>query len=289
MDALTARLNELCDEVPFEIGWYVKDLGSGWSAERRGDVIVPSASVRKVAILAAALRAVHQGRIDLDQRVPVDTDLDTTSGCFQWFAPGLEVAIRDLLLMMIVVSDNVSTRHVTGLVGLDAVQALCDSVGMKGTAHRRATPDYSGPRNPRPGVGNDTTPVDQGILLQAILDGASSAAAAARIGITPELCTLALDILSKQRLKNRIPYWLPERTKVAHKTGTLGGNVGDVGIVFRDNEPLFILCALTDGVPVELPDGASGHAAADHLIGQLARVTWDALAARATGEGRAAS
>lgn len=281
MDALSDRLNDLCDEVPFEIGWYVKDLRSGWSAHRRGDVVVPSASVRKIAILAAALNAVHEGRIDLDQRVPVDIDLDTTSGCLQWFAPGLEVAIRDLLLMMIIVSDNVSTRHMTGLVGLDAVQALCDSIGMKGTAHRRATPDYSAPRDPGPGVGNDTTPVDQGILLEAILAGTVDADAAARLGLTPDLCSLAMDILSKQRLKNRIPYWLPEGTKVAHKTGTLGGNQGDAGIVFDGEEPLFILCALTDGVPVELPDGSAGRAAGDHLIGRLARVTWDTLRAEA--------
>src|SRR5690606_18302324 len=109
----------------------------------------------KVAILMAALQQVHAGRIDLDARVPVDTDLATTSGCFQWFTPGLTIAVRDLLLMMTIVSDNVSTRHITGLVGLEAVQALCDSLGMTGTTHRRATPDYSLPRDPGPGVSND--------------------------------------------------------------------------------------------------------------------------------------
>src|SRR5690606_13031062 len=126
MEALERRLNELSEEMPFHVGWAVEDLRSGWKASRNGDVVQPSASIRKVAVLMAALREVHAGRIDLDERVPVDTSLDTTSGCLQWFSDGLELRIRDLLLMMIIVSDNVSTRHITGLVGLDKVQALCD-------------------------------------------------------------------------------------------------------------------------------------------------------------------
>src|SRR6478672_7666897 len=55
MESLVMRLNELCDEQPFETSWYFKDLHSGRSAERNGDVVVPSASTRKIAILMAAL------------------------------------------------------------------------------------------------------------------------------------------------------------------------------------------------------------------------------------------
>ena len=36
--------------------------------------------------------------------------------------------------------------------GLDRVQALCDELGMSGTAHRRGTPDYSLSRDHGPGV-----------------------------------------------------------------------------------------------------------------------------------------
>src|SRR5690606_22549078 len=145
-------------EQPFHVGWAVEDLRTGWQASRNGDVVQPSASIRKVAILMAALREVHAGRIDLDERVPVDTSLDTTSGCLQWFSEGLELRIRDLLLMMIIVSDNVSTGHITSLIGLERVQALCDELGMSGTAHRRGTPDYSLTRDHGPGVSNDTCP-----------------------------------------------------------------------------------------------------------------------------------
>lgn len=277
MEALEARLAELSEAAPFHVGWAVEDLESSWRASRNGDVVVPSASTRKVAILMTALRDVHAGRIDLDERVPVDTSLDTTSGCLQWFSPGLELRIRDLLLMMIIVSDNVSTKHITGLVGLDRVQAFCDELGMTGTAHRRGTPDYSLPRDHGAGVSNDTTPEDQRLLLRAIVDGTREESAAARLGVTSELCTFALEIMAKQRLRNRIPRHLPEKVKVANKTGSLGGYLGDVAVVYSGSEPRFIFTIHMAEVPVTMPDGTAGHAAADHLAATLVREVWDAL------------
>jgi len=58
MRDLVKRLNELCDAAPFQASWYLKDFATGASADRRGDVPVPSASTRKISIMMAALAAV---------------------------------------------------------------------------------------------------------------------------------------------------------------------------------------------------------------------------------------
>lgn len=279
MDALVARLNAMCDEQPFHTGWYVKDLRTGWCADRHGDTVVPSASTRKVAILMTALRGVHESRFSLDERITPDNDLATTSGCFQWFKPGFTITFHDVLLMMIIVSDNVSTRRVVETVGLGPVQALCDSLGMRGTTLRGAVPNYSLPRDHGAGVANDTTPRDQGILLEAIVDGSTSGEAAARLGVTPALCAFALDLMSKQRFRDRVPSWLPDGTKVANKTGTLGANMNDVAVIYEGETPRFVFTFFTDHVPEAMPDGRPGRAVVNHLAGQLARATWDALRA----------
>ncbi len=57
MRDLVKRLNELCDAAPFQASWYLKDFATGGSADRRGDVPVPSASTRKISIMMAALAA----------------------------------------------------------------------------------------------------------------------------------------------------------------------------------------------------------------------------------------
>jgi beta-lactamase class A len=72
MRELAKRLNELCDAVPFDTSWYLKDLTTGARADRRGSVPVPSASTRKISIMMAALGAVHAGKLSLDQKVTVE-------------------------------------------------------------------------------------------------------------------------------------------------------------------------------------------------------------------------
>jgi beta-lactamase class A len=225
----------------------------------------------------AALKAVHDGKLALDQKVTIEARYqDNDSGTFQHLTPGFWITFRDALVMMIIVSDNTCTGTVVDLVGLDEVQRFCDAIGMTGTRHRFGIPPRLGPDHTLDQV-TTTTPNDQGLLLELILRGATDPAVAARLGGTPELCRLGLDILSWQKLKTRLPSQLPLGTKVAHKTGTGSRGFMDAGIIYRDDRPLFILTAYTEHVPAALPDGTPGFTAAYQLIGRLARLCYDDL------------
>jgi len=277
MRDLVVRLNELCDALPFQSSWYVKDMASGQRADRFGGVPVPSASTRKISIMMAALAAVHAGKLSLDQKVTIDKKYqDNDSGTFQHLTPGFWITFRDALVMMIIVSDNTATGLVVDLVGLGDIQRFCDAVGMRGTIHRFGIPPRLGPDHALDQV-TSTTPNDQGMLLELILRGTTDAAVAARMGVTPELSRLGLDILSWQKLKARLPSQLPLGTKIAHKTGTGSRGFMDAGIVWKGERPLFILTAYTDHVPAALPDGTPGFTAANTLIGRMARVAYDTL------------
>lgn len=278
MDMLLTDLHKLCDELPFHSGWYLKNLRTGTTAHRHGHVVVPSASTRKIAILMAALKAVHEGKLALEQRVTIEAKYqDNDSGCFQHVQPGLTLQLRDALVMMIIVSDNTCTGTVVDMVGLEAINALSQAVGMHGTTHRYGIPP-AGMAGYRPAhETNATTPVDVGLLLERILQGTHDATVAAQLGSTPALCQLAIDILSWQRLRNRLPARLPLGTKVAHKTGTTARNYNDAGIIYFEQQPLFLLSAYTDEVPASLPDGTPGHTAAHDLIARLSRLCYDAF------------
>src|SRR6266404_7508172 len=119
MDALVKKMNVLCDSLPFQTSWYLKDLKTGATADRMGDVPVPSASTRKISILMAALKAVHDGKLSLDQMVTIEARYqDNDSGTFQHMTPGFWIIFRDTLVPMIIVSENTCTGTVVARMGL---------------------------------------------------------------------------------------------------------------------------------------------------------------------------
>jgi beta-lactamase class A len=277
MRDLVLQFNGLCDALPFQTSWYLKDLATGARADRLGDVPVPSASTRKISIMMAALAAVHAGKLALDQKVTIEARYqDNDSGTFQHLTPGFWITFRDALVMMIIVSDNTCTGTVVDLVGLDTVQRWCEGVGLTGTRHRFGIPPRLGRDHTLEQV-TTTTPNDQGLLLELILQATTDAAVARKLGSTPELCKLGLDILSWQKLKTRLPSQLPLGTKVAHKTGTGSRGFMDAGIVFKGDRPLFVLTIYTEHVPEALPDGTPGFAAAYQLMGRMSRLAYDRL------------
>ena len=277
MRDLVKKLDELCDALPFDTSWYLKDWASGERADRRGDVPVPSASTRKISIMMAALATVHAGKLSLDQKLTVEARYqDNDSGTFQHLTPGFWLTLRDAMVMMIIVSDNTCTGMVADQVGLADIQRYCEGIGMVGTVHRYGIPPRMGADHSLQ-ASTTTTPNDQGLLLELILRGTTDAAVAARLGCTPELCRLGLDILSWQKMKTRLPSLLPLGTKVAHKTGTGARGIMDAGIIFKDGRPLCVLTVFTDHVPAALPDGTPGFAGAYQLIGRMARLCYDQL------------
>src|SRR5688572_30037001 len=171
-ETLVSDLNKLCDEQPFHTGWYLKALRTGEAADRHGHTVVPSASTRKIAIMMTVLQAVHEGTLALEQPVTILARYqDNDSGCFQHLQPGFTIQLRDVLVMMIIVSDNTCTGTVVDMVGLDTINALSQSVGMQGTTHRYGIPP-AGMAGYRPAPEtNATTPADVGLLLERILQG----------------------------------------------------------------------------------------------------------------------
>ena len=277
MNELAGRLNALCDALPFQTSWYLKDWATGARADRLGDVPVPSASTRKISILMAALKAVHDGKLALDQKVTIEAKYqDNDSGTFQHLTPGFSITFRDALVMMIIVSDNACTGLVVDLVGLGEIQRLCEAVGMTGTIHRFGIPPRLGPDHALDQV-TSTTPNDQGLLLEMILQATTDTAVARKLGSTPQLCRLGLDILSWQKLKARLPSQLPLGTKVAHKTGTGSRGFMDAGLIWKGERPLCVLTMYTEHVPEMLPDGTPGFTAANQLMGRMARLCYDRL------------
>jgi beta-lactamase class A len=292
MDELTTKLNAFCEKCPYEVRWHVHDVRDGREANRNGDDVIPSASTRKVAILMTILRGASEGRWDLNETIPTTEEYQEGNfigAILDALSPGLELTLRDHLVMMITLSDNVSTAILADRIGLDAVNEFCRDVGMADTTHREGIPSNDPGITRDPMAGNTTTANDQGLLLSKIVAGSRDETAARELGCTREQCGLALEIMGRQKYQKRLPALLPPHANVAHKTGTVVRSWSedgvptcegfhDIGVVSNGSDRLYTIAAFTNGVPDVLDGGWPPRAHASHTVARLNRLCWDHLA-----------
>lgn len=281
MQELIQRLDQLCEEQPFITTWYLKDLRTGKEVDRDGPAVISSASTRKISIMMATLNQVNQGTLSLDDPFLIEEKYqDNRSGCFCHLRPGFTVQLYDAIVMMIIASDNTCTGKIVDLVGIDQVNAYCRSVGMENTTHRfNVPPTATTPLDHPPEATNTTSAADVGRLLDLVIRGTTDVEAAAKLGCTPELCQMAVEIMSKQLHREELPAQLPPEAWVAHKGGTGRRMANDAGIIFENGEPRFVLAVYIDGAPREQRDGPNGQTAAKAHGARLCRTCWDALVA----------
>ncbi len=271
---LENKLNTLCSSEEFNTKYYYKDLNSNQSISLNGNTIGPSASTRKISILMSAMKAVHEKKISLDKEItPPDKYFDNDSGCFQYFQKGFTVKFIDLLTMMIIVSDNVSTGTVTEILSLDYINTYCQNIGMTNTKHLIGYPDFRDPSKKQLtddiNFVNSTTPIDVGNLLELINLGTNNSKFAKELQTTPELCSLAINIMLSQKLNEHIPRKLSHKIKIAHKTGGYNTGYSDCGIVYPPKHKEFIICLYTDKVPEYLSNGEGGRYRASNIMGSI--------------------
>jgi beta-lactamase class A len=250
------------------------------------------ASVMKLPLLVHLLRRVDAGALDLDVRVPLgDADRVAGSGVLHLLDAGLAPTVRDLLRLMMGVSDNMATDLLLARTTLGAVESEMHALGYPSVrlphpvrtmlaslttlgvdadyAAMRAAfrdPDRPAPADPEgasPERGDRATPADVARLL---VD-----AHAGRL-LSPAATELARAILEDCQTNTRIPADLPKGVRVGHKTGTLPGRANDVGVVHAPSGP-FVL--------VLMNEGEADERRASQVLARGARWVYDAFEADA--------
>jgi beta-lactamase class A len=242
----------------------------------RGEEVVPAASTIKVPILAAVLKEVGSGRLELERPMPIPARRAGGSGVVQALTGVVSLTLADLLTLMIIVSDNAATNVIIELVGMDHINAFCTEHGLRGTVLRRRMMDAEAASQ---GLENTTTALDQAKLLDAVAEGAM---------LAEPLRTFALQTLAAQQFTDALPSLLPDSVQVAHKTGELPGVRHDVGIITAANGRRAVVSVLVTGLdggsisprageasPVESPQ--SLKVSAGNAIAAVGYAAWRAL------------
>lgn len=237
---------------------------AAWRLDGRGERVLvnadqpfPMASTFKVAVAGAILAKVDRSELKLDQIVPVDPDMVVQSGglAATFRHAGVSVSVKNLLELMMTVSDNTATDVLTKLAGgPSAVTAWVRAQGVEGLRVDRDTAgiirDFFGigpgpfpqaleaaikadPKleergdDPNPRFDRDARDTSTPLAMASLLDRIFSGKA-----LSPESTKLLTEIMERNSTgKARIPGRLPEGIVVAEKTGTIGGSLNDVGMI----------------------------------------------------------
>ncbi len=218
---------------------YYKNLITGVTFSYQHDLPLIAASVIKLPIMAESFRQLRDGETTEDAKFYIEASHKLPScGVLSYLRNGMEVTLKDLVTLMIIVSDNTATNLLIDFLGLDSINETLYTLGAQNCRLNRRLFE---PELSRLGIQNYITAGDMGRLLEKIYKEEA---------ISSEASRKMLHILSCQQLGGgKIPFYLHSRgIRVAHKTGEDDGITHDVGIVFA-KEP-FVLCLCANEVDV---------------------------------------
>lgn len=242
--------------IPARAGIWVKHVSTGEEAGVRADDLFNSASVIKIPVLVLAFQMADRGKLSLDERVTIQaTDVRGGSGVFRHHDPGLQPTLRDVLLQMIITSDNTATDIAIAKVGgVARVNAWVKERGYaEGMKLTQTTGDlFAKYRALSAGQSNGKTNDDRTYWLGELAPRATGRMLEGiqrKTIATERSCEEMLRMLRAQQAgARRLPHFLT--VQVAHKTGDFPPVLAnDAGIIYSRSGPIvvsFFLNAITE-------------------------------------------
>jgi beta-lactamase class A len=204
------------------------------------------------------------------------------SGVLMFFDAPQPLTLKDILTMMVIVSDNTATNVAIDYLGLKNIDDRIQWLGLKDTwLYKKVSLPPVGPMpadQKEFGLGKTTAREMANVMERFAACNLNAPGSTAKPSEQDQkLCAAAIHILKNQFYRNSIPRYLETLdttegdSSIANKTGALNKVRNDVGVVFAKNGPV-IISEFTYGNQDEswTPDN---HA--EVLLAKLAKVIID--------------
>ncbi len=239
---------------------YAINLKTSQAVGIDADLPVQTASVIKLAILYHAMVQIRDGKARWDEPITLHPhEAVNGSGILTFFDTPVTLTLKDVLTMMVIVSDNTATNLAIDRFGIDPINARVQSLGLQDThLYKKVMLLATGPMpadQPRFGLGK-TTPREMAYLMEAIgtchLHQQGTAVTPGDAHFRPvddqdrAVCSVALNMLKNQFYRETIPRYLEavdtseNGTAIASKTGSLDAVRADVAIVSGKSGPMVL-------------------------------------------------
>ncbi|MGM9987831.1 MAG: serine hydrolase [Bacillaceae bacterium] len=249
---LQSSLQQIIDSFNGNVGLLVKDLKrDNVIANYQSEKMVVSASIIKVPIMLAVLKE----KIVLSKEIILKEE-DKVAFSVIAEQNQSEYSIEELIIWMIITSDNTATNLLIDLLGEDKINAIIKEIGMKKTFLNRKMMDFEAIEK---GKNNYTSLQDMLVLMEKLYHGKL---------YSKEISEYAISILKRQRDSGMLKRYIVDNVIVAHKGGELDYLNHDIGIFYTKKTDYFIGVSITD---------ALNNEEAYKVIGKLSKVIYEYL------------
>lgn len=207
--------------LPGKISFWVEDTVSGEISFADPDLPHIAASVIKLSVMLAAFECFSAGTLCPDETYTLrEQDKLPPCGVLTFLHEGLTVTMRDLVTLMIIVSDNTATNLLIDRIGINKINSTSEKYGLNGLILRRKLFDGEASRKD---IQNTVTARSVADFFRKLHRGQLVSAEASR---------QMTDILLGQQLNGKLPFYPGEELPIAHKTGEDDGITHDAGIIY---------------------------------------------------------
>jgi beta-lactamase class A len=242
---LQANIERITKSVNADWGIYIKCLETGEEIALNADKQMDTMSVIKIPLMVEAFRQIEAGKFSLVDKVTLkESDKRPRTGIIRSLDPGAVLTIKDLLTLMIIVSDNTATDLMFDKVGgIEPVNQLAQTLGLKNTRATGTADVWFKAIGAAPSAVQFHTegktpfglssPRDMGKLLELMERGQA---------VSKKSSDLMLQMMRGQVYSSRLPKYLAgSGFRVPHKTGDFLPYIGnDVGILESPNHKVVV-------------------------------------------------
>ena len=240
---LQANIERITRSVNADWGIYIKCLETGEEISLDAGRQMDTMSVIKIPLMMEAFRQIEEGKFKLtDTIILKESDKRPGTGIIRSLDAGAVLSMKDLLTLMIIVSDNTATDLLFDRVGgPDAVNALMKKYDLATTqavtvgsawfqALREAPSSMAFHKEGKHPFGLSSAR-DMGKLLEMLEQGKV---------VSPQASAMMLQIMRGQVYSSRLPKYIVG-ARVPHKTGDFPPFIGnDVGVIEMPGKTIII-------------------------------------------------
>lgn len=231
--------------------FYFEDLKSGFIYGYQEHEQMTSAGCMKLPVAMAVIKDVEEGKLSLDDKVLLEkADRVEGSGILKKL-DSREYTINELIIVMLVESDNTATQKLVNCIGFDELRIQFKEMGLNGTQ-----------MNDMPGSPiNLTTSYDLSLCWKILKEEKY---------LTKEHSRYVIELLKEENKKKKTAFYLDEslKTKIASKAGDMTGIENDTTLIELQKGD-FIFTILSD----ELPNSVYGIVS----LAKSGKMIWDGI------------